>query len=292
MVWEEIAEVEELARAGAPVQRQRPLHRAPRFGPQINLRALERGRARELRRRGPAATARRARSSRWRATCASCSRRSSSRTCARCSSACSARTPSSGPATASLRRPSTTTRPTATACSSTASGVAQAVSAISATFPGHRPRRRRHGRAAARHRQARGLHATSPQNIDLTDAGGCTARSRSATTASAARSRRSRASPPELAQALGHIILSHHGTLEHGSPVVPCTREATLVHMIDNLGGRLGQLRPPREGARSRPALVGLRPRDRRRRILRRGRGRRGPAGCRPAGRAPAREAA
>ena len=37
-----------------------------------------------------------------------------------------------------------------------------------------------------------------------------------------------------------HIILSHHGALEHGSPVVPATREATLVHMIDNLGGRLG----------------------------------------------------
>ena len=37
-----------------------------------------------------------------------------------------------------------------------------------------------------------------------------------------------------------HIILSHHGKLEHGSPVVPCTREATLVHMIDNLGGNLG----------------------------------------------------
>ena len=46
--------------------------------------------------------------------------------------------------------------------------------------------------------------------------------------------------PPALAKALLHIILSHHGTLEHGSPVVPCTREATLVHMIDNLGGRLG----------------------------------------------------
>ena len=46
--------------------------------------------------------------------------------------------------------------------------------------------------------------------------------------------------PAELAQAVGHIILSHHGSLEHGSPVVPCTREATLVHMIDNLGGRLG----------------------------------------------------
>jgi 3'-5' exoribonuclease len=39
---------------------------------------------------------------------------------------------------------------------------------------------------------------------------------------------------PSTAQALLHIILSHHGQLEHGS------REATLVHMVDNLGGRLG----------------------------------------------------
>ncbi|MCL2769971.1 MAG: HD domain-containing protein, partial [Solirubrobacterales bacterium] len=46
--------------------------------------------------------------------------------------------------------------------------------------------------------------------------------------------------PHELTWAVLHIILSHHGALEHGSPVVPCTREATLVHMIDNLGGRLG----------------------------------------------------
>ncbi len=46
--------------------------------------------------------------------------------------------------------------------------------------------------------------------------------------------------PPATAEAVLHIILAHHGTLEHGSPVVPCTREATLVHMLDNLGGRLG----------------------------------------------------
>ena len=46
--------------------------------------------------------------------------------------------------------------------------------------------------------------------------------------------------PPELEQALLHINLSHHGSLAYGSPIVPCTREATLVHMIDNLGGRLG----------------------------------------------------
>jgi 3'-5' exoribonuclease len=46
--------------------------------------------------------------------------------------------------------------------------------------------------------------------------------------------------PPLLAQAILHIVLSHHGSLAHGSPVVPVTREATLVHMVDNLGGRLG----------------------------------------------------
>jgi 3'-5' exoribonuclease len=46
--------------------------------------------------------------------------------------------------------------------------------------------------------------------------------------------------PADRAEAILHVVLSHHGTLEHGSPVVPCTREATLVHFADNLGGRLG----------------------------------------------------
>jgi 3'-5' exoribonuclease len=46
--------------------------------------------------------------------------------------------------------------------------------------------------------------------------------------------------PPDLAQALLHIILSHHGRLEHGSPVLPATREALLVHTMDKLSGDLG----------------------------------------------------
>jgi 3'-5' exoribonuclease len=46
--------------------------------------------------------------------------------------------------------------------------------------------------------------------------------------------------PAELARAVLHIVLSHHGALENGSPVLPCTREATVVHAIDNLGGKLG----------------------------------------------------
>jgi len=45
---------------------------------------------------------------------------------------------------------------------------------------------------------------------------------------------------PELGQAVLHIILSHHGSYENGSPVIPATREATLVHAMDNLGGKLG----------------------------------------------------
>jgi len=46
--------------------------------------------------------------------------------------------------------------------------------------------------------------------------------------------------PLALAQALLHIILSHHGCLEYGSPIVPATREALLVHTMDNLSGDLG----------------------------------------------------
>ncbi len=45
---------------------------------------------------------------------------------------------------------------------------------------------------------------------------------------------------PHSAEAVLHIVLSHHGALEHGSPVVPATREAALVHALDNLGGKLG----------------------------------------------------
>jgi len=38
---------------------------------------------------------------------------------------------------------------------------------------------------------------------------------------------------------LEHILLSHHGETEFGSPVRPMTREAVLVHFIDNLDSKL-----------------------------------------------------
>jgi 3'-5' exoribonuclease len=118
-------------------------------------------------------------------------------------------------------------------------GVAQAVSAISATFPGI-DRDVAVSGALLHDIGKLEAYTDDPANIDLTDAG----RLHGEIALGYYRIRRAieeiEGFPPELAQAVGHIILAHHGTLEHGSPVVPCTREATLVHMIDNLGGRLG----------------------------------------------------
>ena len=135
-------------------------------------------------------------------------------------------------------------------------GVAQAVSAISATFPGIDRDVAVTGAllhdigkleaytggspAADESPSGNGLPGGRDGIIDLTDAG----RLQGEIALGYYRIRRMieeiEGFPAELAQAVGHIILSHHGSLEHGSPVVPCTREATLVHMIDNLGGRLG----------------------------------------------------
>ena len=117
--------------------------------------------------------------------------------------------------------------------------VAQGVSAISATFPGID--RDVAVTGALLHDIGKlEAYTTDPSAIDLTDAG----RLQGEIPLGYYRIRREIEDidgfPPRLAEALLHIILSHHGTLEHGSPVVPCTREATLVHFLDNLGGRLG----------------------------------------------------
>jgi 3'-5' exoribonuclease len=118
-------------------------------------------------------------------------------------------------------------------------GVAQAVSAISATFPGID--RDVAVTGALLHDIGKlDAYTEDSQSIDLTDLG----RLHGEIALGYYRVRRTiediEGFPGELEWAVGHIILSHHGSLEHGSPVTPCTREATLVHMIDNLGGRLG----------------------------------------------------
>jgi len=45
--------------------------------------------------------------------------------------------------------------------------------------------------------------------------------------------------PEQLRLLVLHIVLSHHGKLEFGSPVLPKTPEALLVHYLDDLDGKL-----------------------------------------------------
>jgi 3'-5' exoribonuclease len=39
-----------------------------------------------------------------------------------------------------------------------------------------------------------------------------------------------------------HLVLAHHGKLEYGSPVMPQTLEALIVHYIDDLDSKVNQI--------------------------------------------------
>jgi 3'-5' exoribonuclease len=242
MVWEELAEVEELARAGTPVRVSGRYTMHPRFGPQINLRGLQAaaegsfdpkdllgGPARgveqmegEIRELLDTIQEPYLRSLLERVFGEDCELWAGYRR-----------------APAAKYYHQAYPHGLLEHCL----GVAQAVSAISATFAGID---RDVAVTGALLHDVGKLEAYTTdeggrdRNIDLTDAG----RLHGEIALGYYRIRRMIEDidgfPTELAQAVGHIILSHHGALEHGSPVVPCTREATLVHMIDNLGGRLG----------------------------------------------------
>lgn len=43
----------------------------------------------------------------------------------------------------------------------------------------------------------------------------------------------------EIPLLLEHIVLSHHGQMEFGSPVLPLTREALLISILDNLDSKM-----------------------------------------------------
>ncbi|HXJ30357.1 MAG TPA: hypothetical protein VNG35_06940, partial [Gemmatimonadales bacterium] len=46
----------------------------------------------------------------------------------------------------------------------------------------------------------------------------------------------------EERQLLLHLILSHHGRLEHGSPVLPLTLEAEVLHWADNASAKTASM--------------------------------------------------
>jgi 3'-5' exoribonuclease len=238
MVWEELAEVEELARPGTPVQVCGRYTIHPRFGPQINLRGLEAAApgsfdARDLL-DGPAREIEQMEGE-VRELLATIQQPHLRALLERVFGESSQMWAGYRVAPAAKHYHQAYRHGLLEHCL----GVAQAVSAISATFAGID--RDVAVTGALLHDIGKlEAYTDDPQTIDLTDAG----RLHGEIALGYYRIRRAiediEEFPPELAQAVGHIILSHHGTLEHGSPVVPCTREATLVHMIDNLGGRLG----------------------------------------------------
>jgi 3'-5' exoribonuclease len=241
MVWEGLGEVEELARAGTPVQVRGRYTVHPRFGPQINLRGLE---AAALGSFDPAdlldgpARAVEQMEAEIRELLATIQEPHLRILLERVFGEDGELWAGYRTAPAAKYYHQAYTHGLLEHCL----GVAQAVSAISATFPGID---RDVAVTGALLHDIGKLEAyadvgAQEQSFDLTDAG----KLHGEIALGYYRIRRLIEDidgfPPELAQAVGHIILSHHGTLEHGSPVVPCTREATLVHMIDNLGGRLG----------------------------------------------------
>jgi 3'-5' exoribonuclease len=49
--------------------------------------------------------------------------------------------------------------------------------------------------------------------------------------------------PPKLKLLVEHLVASHHGELAYGSPKVPSTLEAMLLHHLDNLDSKVETVR-------------------------------------------------
>jgi 3'-5' exoribonuclease len=49
--------------------------------------------------------------------------------------------------------------------------------------------------------------------------------------------------PPQLLLTIEHLILSHHGCLEFGSPVPPMTVEAFILSFLDDLDAKINMVR-------------------------------------------------
>jgi 3'-5' exoribonuclease len=238
MVWEELGEIEELARPGEVVHIRGRYTVHPRFGPQINLRGLQAAApgsyAPEDLRDGPAHTVEQLETE-LRELLATVRQPHLRELLERVLGDGSELWAAFRVAPAAKHYHQAYRHGLLEHCLS----VAQAVSATSATFGGID---RDVAVTGALLHDVGKLEAYSdgPGAIELTDAGRLQGEIALGYWTVRRLIEEIEGFPAELAQAVTHIILSHHGSLEHGSPVVPCTREATLVHMIDNLGGRLG----------------------------------------------------
>jgi 3'-5' exoribonuclease len=69
--------------------------------------------------------------------------------------------------------------------------------------------------------------------------------------------------PEDLRLQLEHLVLSHQGRKEFGSPVEPMTPEAIVLHMVDDLDSKLAVLRALKDNARGAAGFVWARSLDR-----------------------------
>ena len=49
--------------------------------------------------------------------------------------------------------------------------------------------------------------------------------------------------PPELRVLVNHVVLSHHGKYEFGSPKLPMIPEAVLLHYLDDMDAKMQTMR-------------------------------------------------
>lgn len=61
--------------------------------------------------------------------------------------------------------------------------------------------------------------------------------------------------PAPLATLVEHLILSHHGSLEFGSPAVPQVREAMALHFLDDMDSKMAAMRSTLEAAAAQPGV-------------------------------------
>src|SRR6478752_8993162 len=49
--------------------------------------------------------------------------------------------------------------------------------------------------------------------------------------------------PPQLKTVVQHLLISHHGEYEFGSPKLPMIREALVFHYLDDLDSKIAAVR-------------------------------------------------
>jgi len=57
--------------------------------------------------------------------------------------------------------------------------------------------------------------------------------------------------PPELDRRLRHVLIAHHGEREKGSPAIPMTSEAVIVHYCDDMTARVAAIEAAQRAAKA-----------------------------------------